>query len=168
MAFNGAFTIAVTSDPSTFVLTDTSVGSDTNLTGRTVYLYQASSQLLVSAISWPLANNTININVLDKDYALNVVVDWQSSSPLPSPSTYSYSLIYAFIGYAMQFLYQLTQNQTSQPAIIDDKDYYYNKGVLITEMDSAINAISPGGDLFAAQSCINRYQLLINNQTYFF
>lgn len=168
MAFNSAFTITPTADASTFILTDSSTGSDGNLTGRTIYLIQTSGAYLVFPIPWPIGQSSITLNLLQQDIALNIRVDWSSSSPLPSPSTYTYSQIYAFVGYGQLYVYQLTQYQTSKPTVIDDSNYYSNKSKLITEIDSALSAIVTGADLYGAQSAIDRYQFLIKNSQYFF
>lgn len=168
MAFNAAYSLATTDTPDVFVLTDTSTGSDANLTGRQVFLYQADNTLLVPVINWPIGDSTIEINQLTQDYALNILVVWTSSDPLPSPSTYTYSQIYAFTGFGEQFYYQLTQNQTSTPDIIQDTNYFNSKMILRVELDSATQAINVGSDLYSAQGCITRYQYLIQNSNYFF
>lgn len=168
MAFNSIFTITPTASPSTFILTDTSSGSDPNLTGRLISLYTASGALLVPAISWPIADSTISLDVLEQDIALNISVTWSSSSPLPSPSTYIYTQIYAFVKYGQNFVYNLTQYQESNPSVVQDTNWYANKLQLLCEILSAQNAIDTGESQFSAQMCIDRYQYLITNENYFF
>jgi hypothetical protein len=84
MAFNGNFSVTPnTADISKFTLTDTSTGSDAGLTGRRIYLYKTDGTTIVPAgtsteyILWPLVatiGDTIEIDVLDKDYAISIVV----------------------------------------------------------------------------------------------
>lgn len=167
MAFSASFSITPTANASTFVLEDTSTGSDAGLTGRTIYVYQASGQLLVSPIAWAIGDNTISLDILEQDYGLNVRVDWASSSPIPG-STYTYSLIYAFVKYGQQFIYNLTQYQQSNPSVVQDGNWYVNKLTVLCLILSAQNAIDTGEDLFGAQSCISLYQAYINNQQYYF
>lgn len=168
MAFNSSFSIALTANASTFVLTDTSSGSDGNLTGRTIYLYTTSGNLLVAAIPWAIGDSTISLDVLEQDVALNIRVDWASSSPLASPSTYTYSQIYAFVKYGQQFVYSLTQQQESNPSIVQYTNFYGNKLIVICLILSAQNAIDIGESLFSAQNCIALYQNYINNSNYYF
>lgn len=168
MSFVASFSITPTASASTFILEDTSVGSDAGLTGRTIYLYQSSGQLLVAAIPWAIGNATISLDVLEQDYALNVKVDWASSSPLAPPSTYTYSLIYAFVKYGQQFVYSLTQQQESNPSIVQDTNFYGNKLIVICLILSAQNAIDIGESLFSAQNCIALYQNYLVNSNYYF
>lgn len=168
MSFVAAFSITPTASASTFILEDTSVGSDMNLTGRTVYLIETNGQYLVFPIPWAIGQSTITINVLTQDISLNVRVLWNSSSPLAPPSTYIYEQVFAFTQYGEDFLYSLTQQQTANPTIVQDTNYYSNKGIVRTEIDSAINAIEIGKDQFSAQNCIARYNAMINNENYLF
>lgn len=168
MAFNGLFTATATANASTIILEDVSTGSDGGLTGRTINIYQTSGQLLVAEIAWPIADDTITLDILQQDVAVNIVVNWQSSSPLAPPSTYVYSLIKAFVKYGQQFLYNLTQYQQSNPSVVQDVNWYSNKTKLFCLIESALNAITDGEDVFGAQSMISQYQLLINYQNYYF
>ncbi len=168
MAYNLMFSVQETANPAQILLVDQSTGSDGNLTSRAIYLYQANSQLLVAAIDWPLADNTITLDVLQQDYALDIRVTAISSSPLAPPSSYTYAQIFAFTGFGELFYYQLTQSQTAQPGIIQDQNFYNNKSILRTELDSAKLAISVGEDIYGAQGCIIRYQYMIQQQNYFF
>jgi len=75
--------------PSDIVFNDTSTGSDSSLTERRVYLEKHDGQYLVPSgtttdyIVWPLATNPFTISgILDKDYALNVKVDWICTTPV--------------------------------------------------------------------------------------
>lgn len=168
MSFNAAFSILPTADPAVFILTDTSTGSDMNLTGRTISLFQTDGSLLVPAIPWPIANSSISLNVLPTDMALNISVSWASSSPLAPPSSYIYTQIYAFVKYAQQFLYSWTQEQQANPAITQDQNFYKNKLIVFCEILSAQNAIETGSDIFAAQAAIERYLYIMANSNYYF
>lgn len=162
MSFNGNFAISVTSDPSVVVLTDSSTGSDGNLTGRTVTLYKTDNSVLYTT-SWPIGQSSITINPLDKDYALNVSVVWTSSSPLAPPSTYTKAIIYAFVGYGQQYSNTLLQFLTTNQQMVNDQSWYMNFLILILEIQNAQNAISVGANLGNAQAAILRYQLLLTN-----
>lgn len=169
MSFNASFTLTGITATNGFTLTDNSTGSDTGLTDRTISLLNSSGGLFNgSTIDWPIGQTSITLNVLPTDAAINVSVSWTSSSPLPSPSTYSFSQLQAFTQYGETFAYQLTQEATAQPTIINDNNFYYNKMRLRVELDSAVQAITEGSDIYSAQGCINRYQQLINNSTLYF
>jgi len=168
MSFIASFSITPTASPSTFILEDTSAGSDAGLTGRTIYLYTVSGSLLVAAIPWAIGNSTITLDVLQQDIALNIRVDWASSAPLSPPSTYTYSQIFAFVKYAQDFVNELTQDQASDLSLTQDTDWYNNKLKVICLILSAQFAIDYAENLGNAQMCISLYQPYINNKNYYF
>jgi|GEM_PF-2266163 len=168
MSFNASFSIAVTSDSTAIVLTDNSIGSDTNLTDRTINLFKTDNSQLVAAIDWPIGESSITINPLDKDYALNVSVVWTSSSPLPPPSTYAKSIIYAFVGYGQAYTNTLLQFLATNQQMVNDQSWYMNFLILILEIQNAQNAISEGGNIGNAQAAILRYQLLLTKANDYF
>lgn len=167
MPFVPAFTITtpVPINVSSFILTDTSTGSDGAIVGRQVLCYTAAGTLYTPAIPWALATNPITLNILTADVALNIVVQWLSNT---GAVLYSTSLIYAFTANGELFYYQLTQAQSSNPSIIQDQSYYYWKMVLRVELDSAVQAINVGQDVQGSNQCIVRYQQLLNNEPYYF
>jgi len=169
MAFNGDYSVSQGLDPTSFTLTDTSTGSDPSLVTRTISLFQADGSLLGgSAISWPYSDGSTKAltGYLSRDFALNIVVDWTSSSPLPS-STYTKSAYYGFTGNTNYFIYNLIQDIAAQPSILNDAGYYENLSKLQTEVDSCALAIS-FADLFNAQSALDRAFYIMSNQQFFF
>ena len=82
-------------NPNILRFTDTSTGSDLDIAGRRIYLQQSNGEYLVNEgtttdyIEWALGSSTIDINVLDKDYALKIVVQWlyQQTTPYVSRIT---------------------------------------------------------------------------------
>lgn len=169
MSFTANFSAAQGLDPANFSLSDTSTGSDPALTGRTIYLYQADNSLLGgSAIDWPLSDgNTKAINgLLTWDYSLNIVVTWQSSSPIPS-STYIKTQIITFTGNSNEFAYNLVQQISSNQAITRDTNFMYNLALVNSDILNA-DRCSSFGDQGAAQECLNRiYNFYINRAFYF-
>jgi hypothetical protein len=97
--------------------------------------------------------------------ALNVVIQWLNAS---GAVIYTTSMIANFTANGELFYYQLTQAQSSNPSVIQDSYYYYNKMVLRVELDSSDQAITVGADLQGSQECIVRYQQLLNNQSLYF
>lgn len=169
MSFVGAFTISSLIVPGGFTINDTSAGTDSNLTGRQIRLYQADGTLLTgSFIDWPLADGSSKtLNVLSVDYALLIVVAWVSSSPLPPPSAYSASGLFVFVGNSRQFEDQQIGALQSNPGIIQNTSFYNSLGVLQTEIDNAIQAGSTGQQS-SAQRALSVIQNMIVNQNKLF
>lgn len=167
MPYNASFSIVDSSSPSLVVLQDTSTGSDVNITGRTVTLYNADGSVYAQT-SWPIGQNTLIMDVLSRDVALSVSVDVVSGDPEPDPSTYTYSIIHAFNRYAKNYIYYLTQLQTANPSIAQDPNYYNNKLRLFCEILSQENAIDVGQDVFAAQMRIAAANYMMANPLNYF
>ena len=71
--------------PNLIVITDTSTGTDAAITSRRVYMRKSDGTYLVEEGTttnyelFPLATgNIISYDVLDKDYALTITVEWGS------------------------------------------------------------------------------------------
>ena len=169
MSFIGAFTVSSLITPGSFTVNDTSTGSDSNITGRKIFLYQADGSLLTgNSIDFPLtAGSSITLNVLIQDYCLLIVVTWISSSPLPPPSSYSSSGLFNFVGNSRSFADQQIGAIESNPAILRDTSFQYYLGTLYNEIDNSIQAASTGQQ-FSAQRALNAIQNLIVNQAKYF
>lgn len=172
MAFTPNFSPSQTiGSPSILNLQDNSTGSDGAITVRHIYLTKSDGTYLVPSgtstnyIVWAIANPSIALDVLDIDYALNIVVLWLDAG---GNTLYTKSGLFCFSLYAEQFYYGLTQALAANYPIIADTNYYQNKGMLRTEIDSADYAVSIGGDSAASQACLNRAAFLIQNQSFNF
>lgn len=158
----------VIGQPSNIVLTDTSGGSDVAVTGRVVRILNAAGNPVVPTgnpssifILWPIANATITLNVLPTDASYSVQVDWVNVS---NAVLYTLTQKFSFTLYSETFYYSLTQLQSASPGIVQDVNYYTNKLILRCSIDEANQAIAYAGDLFSAQSALNRAAYLIQNQ----
>lgn len=144
--------------PSVIRLTDTSTGSDPAISARWIYLAKANSSTLVPQgtttpyIVWPLLTNTIDLPLLDKDYALSIVISWVNSS---GNALYGKGGVFGFTMYNEMFDYQLTQQESGNPLLTNDADFFNVKSRLRTEIDSGNNALSYL-DLYGAQQCYDR------------
>jgi len=168
MSFNGAFTAVQNPNNSDVLFTDTSTGSDGNLTERRIYPYKANGSLLTSSyIVWPIADATITVDLLPKDYALNITVVWVSSSPLAAPSTYTETTLYGFTGYTQQFIYERVQDISANAAIINDEQYYSSLSNMYTEVSNVELSVTYGS-IVNAQAAIDRARNYIVNQNKFF
>lgn len=169
MSFNGSFSTSQSTNITQFILTDNSTGSDPNLTGRTISLLLADGSLLgASTISWPLGEGSSKtIDLLQRDYSVNIKVDWASSSPLPSPSTYTLITLNTFTANSNTFIYSLIQQLAALPNLANDATWYEYLGKLQTLVDGAVTAGSYD-DQAAAQFQLDQAYYIIQNQANFF
>lgn len=74
---------SILGSPSTIVFTDTSTGSDSNVTERRIYLRTYNGSYLVpdgattDYIVWPLATNPFYLDILPVDMAFDITVVWE-------------------------------------------------------------------------------------------
>lgn len=170
MAFTGNFSVSQGLDVTSFILTDTSTGSDSNLTGRTISLFEADGSLLGgAAIPWPLSDGsskTLTGILTPWDFALNVVVNWISSSPIPG-STYTKTEAVAFTGQSNLFAYNLVQQIASNQAITRDTNYLYNLALVNSDILNA-ERCADFGDIGSSQECLNRIFNFYTNRSFYF
>jgi hypothetical protein len=175
MAFAGNFT-SVQQAPnsnSNLLFTDTSVGTDTNITDRQIRPYDATGTLVLPAgntlgyIDWPIPLATpLTVNLLPKDMALVITVNWISSAPIGG-STYVATILYGFTGYSDAFMYQLIENLSANPALRNDANwsYYYSRGQ--DDIDSVLRAIT-NNSILNAQENLDDMKYIIDNNAKFF
>ena len=157
--------------PSVILLTDTSTGSDVTITSRRVYLLQANGLFLVPEgtttdyIVWNLAQSSISLDVLAQDTALSITVDWVDSGSVVVESK---NIAFAFTAYNQTFFYGLNQNLVNNPTLTASTNWFQNMSDLQLQIDSAIQAIAFGSDIYNSQSALNRATYISTNQAYFF
>ena len=169
MAFSGDFSVSQGLDVQSFTINDTSTGSDINLTGRTISLFLTDNQLLGgSIILWPLSDGSSKLisSLILKDYSLNIVVNWTSSSPIPG-STYSKAHIVTFTGNSNEFAYGLLQQIAANQSITNDNGFLMNLALVNSDIQNAIRA-NTYSDQGNAQQCLDRIYYFIVNQNFFF
>lgn len=174
MSFSGSFTVTPSpTDPTSFTLTDTSTGSDTNIIDRNVYLYQTNGVLLLAAgsttnyIDWPVGPSTLAITgLLTQDYSLNILVNWISTDPI-SGSTYTYSLLYTFTGNTALFINGLIQQIAANPQLENSYNFLGNLAKMYVYLQNALNATTYMQQ-FSAQGALDQIQNLIQNQSLYF
>jgi hypothetical protein len=171
MAITPSFTVSQNySTPNILSLVDNSTGTDNTLTQRRVYLIKDDGTYLVpqgtttNYIVWSYAVSFIDIDVLNKDYALNIRVEWLAGNVVEETK----EDVYLFKLYGELFLYGLSQRQESNPQIINSFPFYINKMRLRTELDSAVGAVVYGSDILTAQSCLDRAKYLMDNENFNF
>jgi hypothetical protein len=168
MALTPSFTAAATPVASQILLTDTSTGSDGAVTDRQVSILNAAGAPIAgSPFDWPIAQASITLSPFAIDQAVNIIVNWNNNT---GTVLYTKSQLFAAVQYAEQFYYSLTQQQaaTTNLSILNDLPYFTNKSKLRLFIDSAVNAISVGADIFSAQFCISLYQGFLQNPNLYF
>lgn len=161
-------------DYTVVTVNDTSTGSDVLVTQRRVYFTLANAAYLTTSAAnsagyfpWAYAATSLTVNdLLDKDYALNILVQWLNVS---NTVLYSKTIIYGFDSYEEAFLAQLTCAQSSSnPALINNQNYWLNKITLRTQVDDAAQAIEQGNNILAAQAAYNRGTYIVAHPQLFF
>jgi len=179
MAITVAFsTNQVVGAPQNIVLVDSSSGTDVTAVNRRVYLVNAAGEYItesgtttaVAYTEWPLADGaTLTLDVLSVDAALNITLSYVNVS---GAAVATLTKLQGFTLYNETFYYSLTQAQASQnqppPMIIQDSNYYSNKLILRTNIDSGDQAITLGGDITSAQNCYDLATYMVTNQALYF
>lgn len=164
--------------PSEIILTDSSTGSDGTAVSRRVYLVNAAGEYItesgtttaVAYTEFPLADGSeITLDVLDEDMALYITLTYNT---VAGAVVATVTNLRGFTLYNETFYYALTQSQAMQnqppPMIMQDNNFYTNKGILRTEIDSGNNAIAYGSDIVSAQACYDRATYMVANQNIYF
>jgi hypothetical protein len=176
MALTPNFTsIQSLSSPLVITLTDTSSGSDSSVSKARVYFIKSDGTYLKqdgqtrNYIELTCNGSgifpTTEISILDRDYALNVKVDWVNSG---GSVLYTKTIAYAYTAYSETFDYGLVTSMASQPNLVDDQTFLSNKRKVRLLIDSANQAIDYGSDLTAAQFCLDDLYNIISNQSFYF
>jgi len=168
MSFVASFTAnQYISAPNLIVFDDTSVGSDSAIASRRVYMQKSDGTYLVTTETdtsyelWTLAvGSTVSFDVLDKDYALNITVEWLNSSNVV---LYSKIVSYGFSTYAKIYNAKLSKAQVSRPSLIDNYNWLNTKFALNTYINAADDAISLGAGITIAQLSLSKAKFIIDN-----
>lgn len=155
------------------ILTDASTGSDGTITQRRVYVQKADGDYMVedgTATEYEVwgdfpATSTITLNLLDKDYAVKITVQWLTAGNVV---VYDYIRYYGFTLYNETFDYGLTQLLTANPLIINDNNFLEHKFDVRALIDSGNNAVSFAEDITNAQMAYDRATELRFNSKYYF
>lgn len=153
----------------TFV--DTSTGSDLAITQRRIYLLQANGTYLVESgtttdyTPWALANSSISLDVLTRDSALQVRVDWLDVNDVV---LYTKTLSFGFTAYNETFYYGLTQDLVANPSLYASQNWFANKMKLRVYIDSGNQAVSFASDIASGQLSYDLATEMQTNQNFYF
>ena len=153
----------------TVTITDTSTGSDPNIDSRRLYLRKSDGTYITLGgnedyIPWDIEIASIDVDTLDKDYALRITVEWLDGTTIVE-STFN---IYGLTAYNEDFDYQLTSIMCSNQLLTNDNSFLDNKSQLRLFIDAGNQAIETAGDLTSAQLCYDQGTALRVNSQYYF
>jgi hypothetical protein len=161
--------------PNKINFTDTSTGSDNAINSRRVVIRDAANSYIVETgtttnyevweITSGLDPRSISFDVLKKDMALYITVQWLNSS---NTILYAKSYLTGFTLYNESFDYQMTQVLSGNPLLINDHNFFANKSQLRVSIDSGNQAVFLAADIYAGQQCYDRATNLRLNSPYFF
>ena len=157
--------------PSAILLTDTSTGSDAAIASRNVFLitnnqvYLVPSGTTTNYTVWAIVNATSQISALDKDYALQVTVNWVNSSGV---TLYTKTILTNFNNYNSAFEYSLVFDESSGLASLNSANWLSSRMALRLAIDDSNNAITLGGNIAIAQSADDRGTWLRKNKNTFY
>lgn len=173
MALTPNFTVSQSSGtPNIITAVDASSGSDSNITQRRIFLLKADGTYLVPTgtttnyIQWAWANSTIALNVLTKDTALAITVQWLD---INNTVLYTKTISFGFTAYNETFYYGLTQGEVPivTPTMINT-NYYQNKMQLRVFIDSGNQSISFASDIYSAKVAYDNATYLVTNANFNF
>ena len=150
---------------------DTSSGVDAAITSRRVYMQTAAGTYLVQKNTattyeiWALGSSTITLDILDKDYALLITVQWVDVN---AAVLYSKQYTLGFTLFNETFDYSLTQQLSGNPLLVNDSNFFPNKSDLRDFIDAGNQAVTFASDSFSAQQCYDRATNLRLSSQYFF
>lgn len=144
--------------PGTVVITDTSTGEDANITQRAVYLRNSKGQFVVPEgtttdyILWDIDDTSIDIDVLTKDMALTVIVQWLDVTDVV---LYDKTLLSCLSAYSVQFDYGLISALAQNFKRTTDMRFDEMRFQLRLHVDDANQAVTLGGDIVSAQASLD-------------
>ena len=172
MSFTPSFACA--QSPTSFnivVVSDTSTGTDSNITQRRVYVENAFGSYLVPSgtttdyTQWPISTSTINLNILTQSTACTITVEWLDSG---DNVLYTSTSTFCFRYYLNAFGYYLSQLIAANPDILKDTNFFTNYATFWSLLKGAINAIEFAGDVANSQEQLNMATQMQNQENLFF
>lgn len=159
--------------PSLVTLTDESTGVDATITKRRVYITNSAGEYLVESgnsnnySEWNdfPATTTLQLDILTEDTAVHLLVQYLTSANVVVTT---FEDDYALSEYNKQFFYELWQQQSLSPGVVQDTSYYTNLANLWTAITGGIQCVEIASDLSASQNAMNvatNYRL--NESLYF-
>lgn len=175
MALSENFTSSQTlGAPNEITLTDTSTGTDAAVTARRITLTDFVGDTYVqdgTETSYEVwddfpSTTTKTLDVLTRDRALYIKVDWVNSS---GTVLYTKTVLTNCNKYALDFYVNtLIKSQSSRRTLIDHANFYNNEIRLLCSLREAKDAVELIADIASAQGALDRAHKLINSPSNFF
>lgn len=168
--FTGSQSLAYNS---IITLTDTSTGSDITITVRDIEIRLANGNWLDEngnesttqvRISWAYADVSKALNVLSQATSPDITVRWLAGST----PVYEKTISFGFVLQDYVFMLGKLQNQSSNPGVIQDTNYYNSFIQFIVNLSNAENAITYADDIYSSQNALNKNQNFITNDGFYF
>jgi len=103
---------------------------------------------------WPYASSTITYsNILTKDFALNVQVDWLSAT---GAVLYTKTILYVFQRYNIEFDFSLTYSESVGLASLNSTNWLNGRMALRLAINDADNAITESASITDSQKACDR------------
>jgi hypothetical protein len=159
--------------PESINFIDTSTGSDVAVVTRRIYMQKSDGTFLVETgtsteyevwSGFP-GTTTITLDVLEQAEGLTITVQWLDVS---NAVLYDKALVYGFPLFLEEFDYGLTQLMAANPLLINDNNFFNNKSLLRTLLDSGNQAIEQASDTYNAQLCYDQGTELMTSSQYYF
>ena len=174
MAIVAAFSATESlANPDEITFNDDSTGSDLTITSRRIYFQLANGNWVdedgnesttETYITWPYADASITLSLITQSTAADITVKWMAGSTV----VYTVQDEYCFNLYDYLEGLQLLQGNTSAPDQVQDTNYYSNLQQFIVNIWNEENDITYGGDIFSSQGAMNRNNLMIQNDDFYF
>jgi hypothetical protein len=174
MPLTVSFTVSQTLGlPNKITLTDTSTGTDVAVVSRRVTFTDKDGKTYVqsgTATTYEVwggfpGTTTISLDVLDRDRALYVRVEWVNSG---GTVLYTSTLLRQLPLYAKTYYLNLIKAMQAVEKLKDSANFYYHLINLETSLKQASDAVDLLNDIHSAQAALNRAKKLIDNPSYFF
>lgn len=172
MPITPAFTISQSAlNPAAVTATDTSTGSDIDISVRRIFFQTAYGTYLVESGTstdyevWSYADASETWDILTEDSACSITVQWLNAG---GTVLYTLTQVYCLAEFNKQFFYYLQQQPALTPSVPMDTNYFSNMATYWMNITGAIQAVEIGADIAASQNCLNRATNMMNNQSMYF
>jgi hypothetical protein len=159
--------------PNLITLTNASVGTDATLTSLRVFIRNSQSQYLYPTQQatttptytvWSYADGTFEMDVLTEATSPEITVQFMAGTTV----VYTFTDTFCFDLQDYVFGLGVLAAQTSSPGVLQDTTYYSNFTQFIVNLFCGETAITKADDIYSSQNALNRNQLMMNNESYYF
>lgn len=159
--------------PNLVTLTDESTGTDATITKRRVFITNSAGTYLVESgtttdyEAWDdfPTDTSITLDILTEDTAVHLLVQYLTSANVVVTT---FEDDYALSEYNKQFFYELWQQQSLSPGVVQDTSYYTNMSNLWAAITGGIQCVEIASDLSASQNAMNvATNYRVNESLYF-